>query len=53
MQMPLKDGKRKVLTLSYDNGNTQDIRLAEMFDGTFNVDTGLFLNDSSEREVNI
>ena len=53
--MILKDGKRKVLTFSYDDGNTQDIRLIEIFDryglkGTFNVDTGLFLNDPSERE---
>lgn len=55
MQMLLKDGKRKALTFSYDDGNTQDIRLIEIFDrfglkGTFNVDTGLFLNDSSERD---
>jgi len=54
MQMRLKDGKRKVLTFSYDDGNTQDIRLIEIFNryglkGTFNVNTGLFLNDSSER----
>ncbi len=54
MQMRLKDGRQKVLTFSYDDGNTQDIRLAEIFDryglkGTFNVDTGLFLNDASQR----
>ncbi len=54
MQMRLKDGKQKVLTFSYDDGNTQDIRLIEIFNkyglkGTFNVNTGLFLNDASER----
>lgn len=54
MQMRLKDGKRKVLTFSYDDGNTQDIRLVEIFDryalkGTFNVNTGLFTDGSTEK----
>lgn len=55
MQMLLKDGKRKVLTFSYDDGNTQDIKLIRILDryglkGTFNVNTGLFLNDAAERD---
>jgi len=55
VQMCLKDGKRKVLTFSYDDGNTQDIRLIEILNryglkGTFNVNTGLFLNDASQRD---
>ncbi len=30
MKMKLKDGKSKVLTLSYDDGVVQDIRLIEI-----------------------
>ena len=30
MYMKLKDGKSKVLTLSYDDGVVQDIRLSEI-----------------------
>lgn len=53
MQMRLKDGKEKVLTFSYDDGNTQDIRLIEIFrkyglKGTFNLNTGLFLDEAPE-----
>lgn len=55
MRMLLKDGKRKVLTFSYDDGTTQDIRLIEIFNkyglkGTFNVNSGAFLADSSKRK---
>ena len=32
MQMRLKDGKSKVLTLSYDDGVVHDIRLMEIMD---------------------
>ena len=32
MYMKLKDGKSKVLTLSYDDGVVQDIRLVEILD---------------------
>ena len=32
MKMRLKDGKTKVLTLSYDDGVVQDIRLVEIMD---------------------
>ena len=34
MQMRLKDGKDKVLTLSYDDGVVQDIRLSEIAENT-------------------
>ena len=45
MYMKLKDGKSKVLTLSYDDGVVQDIRFIEILDkyglkGTFNINTG-------------
>ena len=45
MYMKLKDGKTKVLTLSYDDGVVQDIRLMGILDkhgikATFNVNTG-------------
>ena len=46
MYMKLKDGKSKVLTLSYDDGVVQDIRLMEILDrngikATFNINTGM------------
>ena len=48
MYMKLKDGKSKVLTLSYDDGVVQDIRLIEILNkygikATFNINTGLYL----------
>ncbi len=56
MQMRLKDGKRKVLTFSYDDGNAPDIRLIKIFNkyalkGTFNICSGL-LEDSDEVREN-
>ncbi len=47
MYMKLKDGKSKVLTLSYDDGVIQDRRLIEIMDkhgikGTFNINGNLF-----------
>ena len=56
MQMRLKDGKRKVLTLSYDDGNAPDIRLINILDKygikcTFNINSGL-LKDSDEVREN-
>lgn len=47
MKMVLKDGKRKVLTLSYDDGGVQDKRLIEILDkyqlkGTFNISSGRY-----------
>jgi len=55
MYMCFKDGKRKAMTLSYDDGVVQDIRLSEIMKnhglkGTFNINSGLFLDDASKRE---
>lgn len=55
MYMKLKDGRSKVLTLSYDDGVVQDIRLIGIMDkyglkGTFNINTGRYLDESQERE---
>ena len=55
MLMKLKDGKSKVLTLSYDDGVVQDIRLIEILDkyglrGTFNINTGRYLPEDAQRE---
>ena len=55
MYMKLKDGKSKVLTLSYDDGVVQDIRLAGILDKagikcTFNINTGHYLPEDVQRE---
>lgn len=55
MKMILKDGKTKVLTLSYDDGVVQDIRLIEIMDkyglkGTFNINSGLYLPEDVVRD---
>ncbi len=55
MKMRLKDGKTKVLTLSYDDGVVQDIRLVEIMDkyglkGTFNINSALYLPEDAVRE---
>ena len=55
MYMKLKDGKSKVLTLSYDDGVVQDIRLIEILNkhgikGTFNINTGRYLPEDATRE---
>lgn len=55
MYMKLKDGKSKVLTLSYDDGVVQDIRLISLMNkygikGTFNINSGLYLEESAVRE---
>lgn len=55
MKMRLKDGKTKVLTLSYDDGVVQDIRLIEIMNryglkGTFNINSGLYLPEDAVRE---
>lgn len=54
MYMRLKDGKSKVLTLSYDDGVVQDIRLSEIMKkyglkGTFNINTGCYLAEEAQR----
>ncbi len=55
MYMKLKDGKSKVLTLSYDDGVVQDIRLIKILNkhgikATFNINTGLYLPEEATRE---
>lgn len=55
MKMRLKDGKTHVLTLSYDDGVYQDIRLIEIMSkygikGTFNVNSGYFYNNDFIRK---
>ncbi len=56
MKMRLKNGKMKVLTLSYDDGVVQDIRLIEILNryglkGTFNINTGSYLPEDAIRET--
>ena len=53
MYMKFKDGKSKALTLSYDDGFMQDIRLVSILNkygikGTFNLNTGLFSSEEAE-----
>lgn len=55
MYMKLKDGKSKVLTLSYDDGVVQDARLIQILDrygikGTFNLNTALYFAEDMVRE---
>ncbi len=55
MQMALKDGKLKVVTLSYDDAVVQDIRLSEIakkygLKVTFNINAGKYLPETAERE---
>lgn len=55
MKMRLKDGKTKVLTLSYDDGVVQDIRLIQIMDrhglkGTFNINSGMYVPEETVRE---
>lgn len=55
MYMKLKDGKSKVLTLSYDDGVVQDIRLIEILNrygikATFNINSGQYLPEETQRE---
>lgn len=55
MRMRLKDGKNKVVTLSYDDGVVQDIKLSEIAKKyglrvTFNINTGRYFPENAERE---
>lgn len=55
MYIKFKDGKSKALTLSYDDGVVQDIRLVDVMNkhglkGTFNINSGSFLNEDTVRE---
>lgn len=53
MYMRFKDGKQKVLTLSYDDGYVFDKRLIDIFDkngllATFNISTGRYYPEDGE-----
>lgn len=53
MRMVLKDGKRKVLTLSYDDGVVQDKRLVKILDKygikcTFNINSGKYCPEPND-----
>ncbi len=53
MRMLLKDGKRKAVTLSYDDGVIQDKRLIDIMNkyglkGTFNLNSGKFRPEDCE-----
>ena len=53
--MRFKDGKKKALTLSYDDGVVQDIRLIGILNqyglkGTFNIGTGRYEAEDTIRE---
>ena len=55
MYMKFKDGKSKVLTLSYDDAMVQDIRLIGILDkygikATFNINTGRYTPEDTVRE---
>ncbi len=55
MYMKLKDGKSKVLTLSYDDAVIFDKRLIEIMDkngirGTFNINSNLYHPENTPRE---
>ncbi|MBO5452358.1 MAG: polysaccharide deacetylase family protein [Clostridia bacterium] len=56
MRMLLKDGKMKVLTLSYDDGVVQDARLVEIMSkyglkGTFNINSGMEFAEEYIRRI--
>ena len=56
MYMKFKDGKSKALTLSYDDGVVQDIRLIDIMNkhglkGTFNINSGLYFPENGVREI--
>ena len=56
MYMKLKDGKSKVLTLSYDDGVVQDIRFMKILDKyglkcTFNISSGKYVAEENVRET--
>ncbi|MBO5653122.1 MAG: polysaccharide deacetylase family protein [Clostridia bacterium] len=55
MRMIFKDGKRKALTLSYDDGVVQDARLIDILNkhgikATFNINSGCYLGEDAVRE---
>ena len=57
MKMLFKGGKRKVVTLSYDDGVIQDIRLIDIMSkyglkGTFNLNSGKFNPEENKSVIN-
>lgn len=55
MYIRFYDGKPRAFTMSYDDGVVQDIRLIDIMNkngikGTFNINTGLYLDENAERE---
>jgi len=55
MYMKLKDGKSKVVTLSYDDGFVYDMKMVEILDRyglkcTFNLNSGKYFPEDEERE---
>lgn len=57
MYIKFPDGKSKVLTLSYDDGPIEDIRLMAILNkngikATFNINTGLYCPENMTRENN-
>lgn len=58
MKMAFPGGKKKALTLSYDDGNRRDRRLCELMrkygaKGTFNLNSGYLSTEPEENESNI
>lgn len=56
LEMLFKDGKRKALTLSYDDGTVHDRKLVQMMNrygirGTFNLNSGLF-SQKDQKTIN-
>ena len=54
MQIRFKEGKQKVVTLSYEDGAVFDIKLIEIMSenglrGTFNINTGRYLSEDVTR----
>lgn len=54
MYIRFKDGKQKVVTLSYDDGVVFDEKLIEIMSknglkGTFNINTGMYLSEEESR----
>ena len=55
MYIRFKDGKKKVVTLSYDDGVVYDVQLIEIMSknglkGTFNINTAYYLPEDATRE---
>ena len=56
MYIRFPEGKMKAVTLSYDDGVVEDIRLSEILKQngikcTFNINTGYYLGEEEKREI--